>query len=412
MDATWTILSTFQSLIKLEEVEFEVGRAGVIVSKQVDVIVIGAGIAGSTCALQLAKQGHEVVLMDSQEFPRHKTCGEFMSPETKEMLEYLDIHLLEQKLQPTTMDHAQIIMPDGGEIEAPLPGNAYGISRYELDRILHQAALEAGTTILTKSTVTKIQQPQAGLYEVQFKQEGELVEYRAKAVIGAHGTKKPRGVVPSAEDLRDETVYVGIKSHFSGITIPPRVELYFCEGGYVGISPIENGKTNVAALLTLETVQGSGTSVPDILHAASRTNQRLAERLAEGEAVPGTQVSIAPLNLSNIPEPWSQYPHIGDAMMMIPPLSGDGMSIALRSSLLCAQYTDRYLRGELDDKAWASEYILAANQEFTQLLKRTRTIQKLAFAKVNVYYPKLVQMMPSLASYIVQATRLPHMNKG
>ncbi|MNC65580.1 hypothetical protein D3C75_1158830 [compost metagenome] len=88
------------------------------------------------------------------------------------------------------------------------------------------------------------------------------------------------------------------------------------------------------------------------------------------------------------------------------------MSIALRSSLLCAQYTDRYLRGELDDKAWASEYILAANQEFTQLLKRTRTIQKLAFAKVNVYYPKLVQMMPSLASYIVQATRLPHMNKG
>ncbi|KAA2301374.1 FAD-binding monooxygenase, partial [Clostridioides difficile] len=126
--------------------------------------------------------------------------------------------------------------------------------------------------------------------------------------IGAHGTKKPRGMA-SAPDLRDQTVYVGVKSHFSGIEIHARVELYFCEGGYVGISPIEDGIVNVAALLTLDTVQGSGKSVNDILQAASLTNVSLAARLAEGKPVDGTQVSIAPLHLSNVPEPWSQYPH-------------------------------------------------------------------------------------------------------
>ena len=80
---------------------------------------------------------------------------------------------------------------------------------------------------------------------------------------------------------------------------------------------------NVAALLTLKSVQ-AGKSVPEILRAASRTNRRLAERMAEGEPVTGTQVSIAPLHLSNTPHPWSEYPHIGDAMLMLPPLCGTG----------------------------------------------------------------------------------------
>ncbi|WP_336759993.1 NAD(P)/FAD-dependent oxidoreductase [Paenibacillus sp. USHLN196] len=378
-------------------------------SKSIDVIIVGAGIAGSTCAIQLAGQGHRTLLLDRQEFPRHKTCGEFMSPETKEMLEVLDIHLLDQAKKPSTMDHAKIIMQQGGVIEAPLPGFAYGISRYELDQILHQKALDAGAQIFTKATIISIEQLEDASYEVEVKQGDERIQYKAKAVIGAHGTKKPRGMA-SDPDLRDQTVYVGVKSHFSGIEIPARVELYFCEGGYVGISPIEDGTVNVAALLTLDTVQGSGKSVNDILQAASLTNVSLAARLAEGSPVEGTQVSIAPLHLSNIPEPWSEYPHIGDAMLMIPPLCGDGMSIALRSSLLCARWTDKYLRGDIEHADWQSNYMLEASREFTQLLRRARRIQKLAFAKTNKFYPGLARMIPGLAAYVVKATRLSEMN--
>ncbi|PQP81336.1 FAD-binding monooxygenase [Paenibacillus sp. PCH8] len=378
-------------------------------SESVDVIIIGAGIAGSTCAIQLAGQGHRTLLLDRQEFPRHKTCGEFMSPETKEMLEYLDIQLLDQEKKPSTMDHARIIMPQGGEIEAPLSGFAYGISRYELDQILHQKALDAGTEIVTKANIMSIEQLEDRSYEVEVKQGNERIRYRAKAVIGAHGSKKLRGM-SSAADLRDQTVYVGVKSHFSGIEIPARVELYFCEGGYVGISPIEEGTVNVAALLTLDTVQGSGKSVTNIMQAASKTNVRLAARLAEGSPVEGTQVSIAPLHLSNVPEPWSQYPHIGDAMLVIPPLCGDGMSIALRSSLLCARWTDKYLQGDIEHADWQSNYTLEASREFTQLLRRARRIQKLAFAKTNRFYPGLARMFPGLAAYVVKATRLSEIN--
>lgn len=375
-------------------------------SKQYDVIVVGAGVAGSSCALQLAKQGHRTLLLDRQAFPRHKACGEFMSPETKEMLECLDVRLLGQKLRPVIMDHARIIMPHGGEISASLPGKAYGISRFELDRLLQEKALAAGSELATRTAVTDIRLLDGYGYEVEAKQGNERIRYRARAVIGACGGKQTRGVSASAEPLREETAYVGVKSHYSGIAIPSRVELYFCEGGYVGISPIERGAVNVAALLTLEHVRESGKSVPDILRAAACTNKKLAERIAEGVPVPGTQVSVAPVRLSALPDPWSHYPHIGDAMMTLPPLCGDGMSVALRSSLLCARWTDHYLRGAISRRDWQHEYTKEANLAFTQLLKRARSIQRLAFAKTNRFYPGIVRLVPGLAAYLIKATRL------
>ncbi|GGG05376.1 FAD-dependent oxidoreductase [Paenibacillus albidus] len=373
--------------------------------RQVDAIVIGAGIAGSSSALQLAQKGHRTLLLDRQAFPRHKTCGEFMSPETREMLEYLGVNPLGLDVTPGMMDKACIIMPHGGVIEAALPGVAFGISRYELDRILHQKASAAGAEIVTKTTVTDIQKLDNDGYEVETRQGNGRIRYRAKAVVGAYGVKKPRGMA-LADHPPDETVYVGVKSHFSGIAVPSQVELYFCEGGYVGFSPIEHGLANVAALLTLDTVQSSGKSVPDILKAASRTNVRLAQRLSEGMPVPGTQVSVAPVRLSEVPEPWSEFPHVGDAMLVIPPLCGDGMSIALRSALLLTGWTDKYLKGEISYAEWQSGYTNEANREFTQLLRRARRIQKLAFAKTNRLYPVLARMFPGLAPYLVKATRL------
>ncbi|AIQ47274.1 FAD-binding monooxygenase [Paenibacillus sp. FSL R7-0273] len=375
--------------------------------KQADVIVAGAGIAGSSSALQLARLGHRTILLDRHEFPRHKTCGEFMSPETQEMLEVLGINLTSRTPAPGVMDRARIILPHGGEIGAPLPGNATGISRYELDRILHEKAQSAGAEIVTKAVITGIRKLDNNNYEVDTRQGDSKVSYQARAVIGAYGTKKPRGIAPAAEDTRDDTVYIGIKSHYRGITIPRQVELYFCEGGYIGISPIEEGKVNVAALLTLDSVQGSGKSVQEILQTAAGGNPRLAVRLAEGTAVPGTQVSIAPVRLSDTPEPWSEFPHIGDAMLMIPPLCGDGMSIALRSALICSGWTDRYLKGMISYEEWQTGYSAEAEMTFTRLLRQARRIQRLAFARTNRLYPGLARIFPGLARYVVKATRLP-----
>ncbi|USB31684.1 FAD-dependent monooxygenase [Paenibacillus sp. YPG26] len=373
--------------------------------KQVDAIVIGAGIAGSSCTLELTRQGHKTLLLDRLSFPRHKTCGEFMSPETREMLEYLGVNPHRHGAEPSSMDKAHIILPHGGEFEVPLPGRASGISRYTLDQLLHEKASESGADIVTNVVVTDIHKLDTNSYEVITRQEGVEARYQAKAVIGAFGTKRPRGVSHS-QSREGEQVYVGVKSHYSGIHVPSQVEMYFCEGGYVGISPIENGLANAAALLTLDAVQKLGKSVTDILEGVSRTHAKLAARLAEGSPVPGTQVSVAPVRLSRVPEPWSDFPHIGDALLVLPPLCGDGMSIALRSALLCARSADRYLRGHLSLSGWKDQYSRDADREFRQLLRRARIIQRLAFTKANRLYPGLIRLVPGLASYLAKATRL------
>lgn len=369
-----------------------------------EVIVVGAGIAGSSCALQLARQGFQTLILDREQFPRHKTCGEFLSPEAREMLDYLDVHIHAHAPAPSHMSHARIILPYGGEIEAPLPGKAIGISRYHLDRLLHEQLSAAGAE-MTTGKVQNIRRLGPDRYEVTVRRGSDEVRYEAKAVIGAYGTKQPKHA-SSSESFRDSTVYVGVKSHYIGIDIPDRVELYFNGDGYVGMSPIEEGRVNVAALLPLEAVRGSGTSVPDILSAAAQGNATLATRLAQGAPIDGTQVSVAPLRISMEPQPWSDYPHVGDALMMIPPLSGDGMSIALRSALLCAHWTEAYLRGTVNGMEWQQGYTKEAELEFSGLLRKARHMQKLAFAPMNRLYPGLVRLFPSLATYIVKATRL------
>lgn len=372
-----------------------------------DAIIVGAGIAGSSCALQLSRLGVKTLLLDRQTFPRHKTCGEFLSPESGQMLDFLGIQL-QNHVHTSIMNQAKIIMPNGGEIQAPFPGPARGISRFELDNMLHEKATEAGCDLLTQATVTGIRQLPDDSYEVEVKQKSQTLIFNSQTVIGAYGTKKLRGA-KTAHDRRDQQLFVGIKSHFSGIEMPPRVDLFFCEGGYVGISPIENNRVNIAALVTLEAVQGSGKSVPEMLKAVSKSNSKLAVRLAEGIPVPGTQAGVAPIRLSNVPEPWSEYPHIGDALLMIPPLCGDGMSIALRSSILVAQWTVPYLQGKISFADWKEGYTEGANKEFTQLLRRSRRIQKLAFARTNRFYPYLVRLFPGVAHYLVKTTRLPEM---
>lgn len=378
--------------------------------KMVDVVIMGAGIAGSTAAIQLAEKGHHVLLIDRQVFPRHKTCGEFMSPETKEMLSYLGVNPLEHGIRPTIMKRARIVLPSGKEMEVRLPGEAWGISRYDLDLMLHKKALELGVNIKTKALVTNVQQKEDHTYLIETKQ-GQLRDtYYAKAVIGAYGLRKPRGVTTDQDvERRDLEVFVGVKSHYTGIQAADEVELYFCDGGYVGISPVKEDVVNVAALLSLEMVQRSGKSIEEILSGAASANSRLSDRLLEGTQVAGTQVSISPVRLSKVPEPWSFFPHIGDAMLMIPPLCGDGMSIALRSAMICSVATDQYLLDKLSYLEWESSYTLEANREFSDLLRRARMIQKIAFSKANKIFPIMGRVFPRLPSYLVKSTRLSEM---
>ena len=373
-----------------------------------DVAVIGAGIAGSVMAKSLADHGWNTVLFDRKAFPRHKVCGEFLSPESLTMLHKLGLHEAVASLKPSVIHRTSLSLSRGNPLEIALPGTAWGVSRYKLDSALHHAAMSSGVRVQTETTVTSVKPIDQG-YLIDTKEHGDVHGYQVRAVIAACGATGLPGLQSqhSRESTSVKGAHLGVKSHYKGIDLDGTVELYFFEGGYLGLSPIEDGLVNVAALLEREAFQHSEKSILGLIEAAWRRQGKLSQRLSSAQPVPGTQAAVAPVKLTRNPLAWDMYPRLGDAAMMLPPLCGDGMSMALRSAGLCAPLASRYLKGEITLAEWERDYTQAIHREFKGPLKWGHRLQGMLAVP---YLPQIMlaaaKFTPGLADRFVQATRL------
>ncbi|WP_019640653.1 NAD(P)/FAD-dependent oxidoreductase [Paenibacillus fonticola] len=374
----------------------------------VDVVVIGGGISGSCIAKALADKQWETALIDRRTFPRHKVCGEFLSPEAKSTLHALGLTETVVSLHPKRIERARLIFEQGGEIELPLPGAAWGLSRYMMDEALHTAATQTGAQLHLATTVTGIEQ-QGKSYTVRTKQGTDTKLFHARAVIAAWGANsriENAGHRPDAAASRQQA-YIGVKTHYSGLKMEPVLEMYFFHGGYLGLCPVEDGSVNAAALLNRSEFVKAGKSVLSILEAAIQRNRRLAERLATAVPVHDTQAAVAPVYLQHKPSPWNGLPRVGDAAATIAPLCGDGMSMALRSAALCAPLADGFLRGSVSLVEWEQCYTQAIRQEFASPLRWGSLLQWLmSKPTVQQLLPSAARFAPLLANDLFRATRL------
>ncbi|WP_135554776.1 NAD(P)/FAD-dependent oxidoreductase [Paenibacillus cymbidii] len=374
-----------------------------------DAAIIGAGIAGGSLAKALADKGWETMLLDRRSFPRHKVCGEFLSPESQRMLHTLGLSERVQALRPVAIERIRLIAGNGAKLDIELSGTAIGISRYRLDAALHEAAVEASAFVQTAATVTAVHRDGDG-YLVETKRQGEHSVIRARAVIAAWGASRRPDLPGIKAAFRSPgRTMLGVKSHFTGIDPEPVVELYLFPGGYMGICPVGDGIVNVAALLDPMMCGGGARegAVLQLIDAAARGNPALCRKLEGAMAIPGTQAAVAPVVLARNLLAWDELPLIGDAAMMLPPLCGDGMSIALRSALLCADFADGYLRGSLPLASWEREYSLALHKEMNGPLRWGRFLQWLfGRPKLAAQLLGITRRMPGLTELLVRSTRL------
>ncbi len=112
-----------------------------------DVAVIGAGPGGSSAAAALAALGWNVLLVERDRLPRHKVCGEFLSPESQGTLRELGLHADLSALRPIELTEVQLVSRHGRQLVVPLPAPGWGVSRYAMDAGLAAAAQRRGATL-------------------------------------------------------------------------------------------------------------------------------------------------------------------------------------------------------------------------------------------------------------------------
>ena len=370
-----------------------------------DAVVIGGGLAGCSTALQLARRGHEVLLAEQSTYPRHKLCGEFLSPEAQASFRRLGVLEAVHEAGAAPINQTVLTAPDGTRSDHSLPDTALGLSRYQLDRLLFHRACAAGADGRPGTRVDSVD----GTLEDGFTVTagGDTVE--ARLVLGAYGRRGRLDRTLDRPFLDQQTPYVGFKAHFAGPAASPlqnTIELHSAPGGYCGLSPVEDGRINVCWIGHTDALTDAGGTPQAMLDERLRQNPVLDDRL-QGL----TRVSDQFEAVSQVPlMPKSRFAGgvcmIGDSAGMIAPLCGDGMAMALRTADLVTPLAAAYL----DDRRSASAFRRAYRREWTDRfghrMRLGRWIHAAAFRRGAArLVVQSCRLLPPLARWLIRTTR-------
>ena len=151
-------------------------------TKFFDVIIIGGGLAGLCNAIHLSKEGMKVLLIEKNEYPKHKVCGEYISNEVLPYLKFLEINPFD--FGAVKITNFELSTTKNQVISAKLPLGGFGISRYQFDFILSEKAKSKGVLLLQDSVIDLAFENNR--FTVHTKQNNS---FHSKIVIGAFGKR-------------------------------------------------------------------------------------------------------------------------------------------------------------------------------------------------------------------------------
>ncbi len=364
-----------------------------------DLAVIGAGPAGCSAAITAARQGARVVLLEKGDFPRQKVCGEFVSPESLALLSRLlsPAHrsLLDSAVR---IRNAQIFL-DGRTIRTKIEPAAASIARFDLDVALWQSAKEAGVDARAKSLVAKVEG--GGPFELHCIPDA----IRARALVHASGrwsNLNQNGVFAAKEAVKDK--WIGVKAHYKEHEPSPTVDLYFFEGGYCGVQPVDLADTagsrrvNVSAMVRAQVA----TTLPQVFACNLALQKRSAAWQPLTEAV-----TTSPLIFRRPECTTGNIMHAGDAAGFVDPFVGDGISLALRSGAMAAESLSAFFTGKIKIENAVASYRASYEANLAAIFRHSSQLRRLLRLPLHLRKPLLyvLSKTPSLTQWMVRSTR-------
>ena len=363
-----------------------------------DVIIIGGGLAGLCNAIHLSKLGKKVLLIEKNEYPKHKVCGEYISNEVLPYLDFLEVNPFDSGA--VRINNFQLSTTKSNIISAKLPLGGFGISRYTLDLVLSEKAKENGVTILqdTVSNVTFLKD----VFQVETKDNNI---FTSKITIGAFGKRSLLDVKMGRNFIQKKSPYLGVKIHVKGNFKEDLVALHNFKGGYCGVSKVENNAINLCYITNYATFK-QYKNIEDFQEQVVFKNNYLKEIFHSSEALFEKPLSISQISFETKKPVENHILMCGDSAGMIHPLCGNGMSMAIQSAQLASKLILNYFNGEIETrKELEKQYIRQWNRKFSLRLKAGHFIAML-FRKDTIasVLLQILKKLPFLLPIIIKQT--------
>jgi menaquinone-9 beta-reductase len=314
-------------------------------AERVDLIVVGAGPGGSATAYHAARTGLEVLLLDRQNFPRDKPCGDGLMPHAAEEITlmglgdwlgephhgrfsgfsiYTQSAFLHQKVPPT--------------LHGP---HGYVVAREETDARLLERATVAGADFQGGVRATKLLRSPAGnVTGVEATADGEALVYQAPLVVAADGVGGFAG-----EEVKAHQNAVARRQYFRGVSGPEREHLHIFitkdmnehGAGYGWVFYFGDGRANVGAGVSTKTLARTGRNLKDF-YDRFLEEPELAGWLERAEPEGPAKSWSLKMGMWGARRYAQGLMTVGDAASMIHPISGEGVGYAIESGRLAASF--------------------------------------------------------------------------
>ncbi len=309
---------------------------------QLDVLVAGAGPAGSATATLLARAGFSVLLVDRAAFPRDKACSEYMSPEAVRILARLGVVENLEKAGAFPLEGMKVTGPRGATAHGrfalagyhPFRPTGLSISRRILDHELLAAARAAGAAVLERTRVEELLYDRGGVAGVVVRDHaGRRHSLRARLTVGADGL---RSVVARRLGRRSHGTSrrMAFVAHVARVPdMGPSAELHFREHGYLGLNQIGQDQTNVALVVPAERAAHARGGMERFFSDTLAEFPGVRDRVEAGEVVrPILATGPFAVWSAKVIAPGALL--VGDAADFFDPATGDGIYCALRGAEL------------------------------------------------------------------------------
>lgn len=315
------------------------------------IIIIGAGPAGSTTALALAKKGISCLLLDQSEFPRDKVCGDALSGKVLLTLKRIDPLLVDGlATQEHTLDSHGVtfVAPNGKVLKVPFrreenkekpPG--YISRRYDFDNWLFNNAKNA-KGVQTKLNV-RIEKFRRDGKDWIISDKDEKHVYRTSLLIAADGAHSRFAKEVGGIQMEDEHYCAGLRAYYKGVKdLDPNgyIELHFVKDflpGYFWIFPLPNGYANVGVGMRSDVVSKKKVNLKEDMLRLIREYEPIRSRFEGAELEGPIRGYGLPLGSKKRPLSGDGFILLGDAGSLIDPFTGEGIGNAMISGLKAAE---------------------------------------------------------------------------